>query len=74
MSERKLLVGPDPDGSTFEKAFGKAARLPTDEDRKAALEQTFAEMRKELHRPVYQPGSVKDTRRPDVGRTASSVA
>jgi hypothetical protein len=36
--ERKLLVGPDPDGSTFAKAFGKAAGLPTEEDRDKALE------------------------------------
>jgi hypothetical protein len=64
MSERKLLVGPDPTGSTFEKAFSKASRLPTQQDREKALELSVAEMRKELHRPEYQPGSVKDTRRP----------
>jgi hypothetical protein len=62
MSERKLLV--EQDSSTFEKAFGKAARLPTPEDKKVAMEQSFAEMRKELHRPEYQPGSERDTRRP----------
>ena len=64
MTERKLLVGPDPDGSTFEKAFSKASRLPTQEDREAALESSVAEMRKELHRPEYQPTTVRDSRRP----------
>jgi hypothetical protein len=64
MTERKLLVGPDPDGSTFAKAFSKAARLPTQEDREVALESSVAEMRKELHRPEYQPTTVRDSRRP----------
>jgi hypothetical protein len=61
MTEKKLLVGPDPDGSTFSKAFGKAARLPTAEDRERALEQSVADMRRELHRPEYQPEQ-RDTR------------
>jgi hypothetical protein len=60
-NERKLLIEP----LSFEVANRMAnSALPTDEERKAALEQTFAEMRKELHRPEYQPGNVKDTRRP----------
>jgi hypothetical protein len=62
MAERKLLVGPQDAEGTFAKAFGKAARLPTQEDKDAALEQSIAEMRKELHRPEYQPATV-DTRR-----------
>jgi hypothetical protein len=60
-NERKLLIEP----LSFEVANRMAnSALPTDEERKEALEQTFAEMRKELHRPEYQPGNVKDTRRP----------
>jgi hypothetical protein len=61
MTERKLLVEQDP--STFTRAFSKAARLPTQEDREVALEQSVAEMRKELHRPQYEAGNVRDTRR-----------
>jgi hypothetical protein len=57
MSERKLLVGPDPTGATFAAGFRSAAKLPTEEQTKQAMEQTFAEMRKELHRPEYQPPS-----------------
>jgi hypothetical protein len=68
MTERKLLVGPDPDGSTFEKAFSKAARLPTEEDRKAAMEKGIRDLiREDLHRDsAYQPPSVGSPR--SVGR------
>ena len=60
MAERKLLVGPDPDGSTFEKAFSKAARLPTEEDRKVAMEKSFRDViAQDLHRDsAYQPPAV----------------
>src|SRR5690242_15917757 len=55
MAERKLINTQD--SSTFEKAFGKAARLPTEEDRKASIELSAAEMRKELFKPKYEPPS-----------------
>jgi hypothetical protein len=60
MAERKLLVGPDPDGSTFAKAFSKSARLPTEEDRRRAMEQSFRDViREDLHRDsAYQPPAV----------------
>jgi hypothetical protein len=68
MTERKLLVGPDPDGSTFAKAFSNAARLPTEEDRREAMEQSFRDViREDLHRDsAYQPPSVGGPR--SVGR------
>jgi hypothetical protein len=64
MAERKLIN--EPNASTFEKAFANAARLPTPEDRKEAMEQSFAEMRRDLHRDsAYQPDTQqRDTRRP----------
>jgi hypothetical protein len=55
MAERKLIN--ETDHSTFVRAFEKAARLPTAEDRKAALEQTAADMRNELYAPKYEPPS-----------------
>jgi hypothetical protein len=69
MTERKLLVGPQDAEGTFAKAFSKASRLPTQEDRERALEETFANMRQELHRPEYQPATQRDTRRPAGGGT-----
>jgi hypothetical protein len=47
------------DTSTFERAFGKAARLPTEEDRKKAMEQSFRDIvAQDLHRDsAYQPPS-----------------
>jgi hypothetical protein len=61
MAERKLIN--EQDHSTFTLAFEKAARLPTKEDRKAALEQTAADMRSELFKPKYDAGTQRDTRR-----------
>ena len=61
-AERKLIN--EQDASTFTKAFSNSARLPTEEDKREAMERTFAEMRKELHQPQYQSESARDTRRP----------
>jgi hypothetical protein len=57
MNNRKLIN--EPDTSTFEKAFSNAARLPTAEDRKKAMEQSFRDViREDLHRDsAYQPPS-----------------
>jgi hypothetical protein len=58
MAERKLIN--EQDSSTFEKAFSNAARLPTPEDRKAAMEKGFRDViREDLHRDsAYQPPAV----------------
>ena len=55
------------DHSTFTNAFSKAARLPTEQDRKAALELSAADMRKELFQPKYQANAQRDTRRAGSG-------
>jgi hypothetical protein len=61
MAERKLINTQD--SSTFEKAFTSAARLPTPEDSRKAMEQTFVEMRQDLHRDsAYQPPAVQGPR------------
>ena len=62
MTERKLIN--EQDASTFEKAFSNAARLPTPEDRKAAMEKGFRDViREDLHRDsAYQPPAVSGPR------------
>jgi hypothetical protein len=63
-AERKLIN--EQDASTFEKAFSNAARLPTEEDRRRAMEKGFRDViREDLHRDsAYQPNTQRDTRRP----------
>lgn len=62
MSERKLLVSGDPDGSTFALGFRKATGAATPEQLEKMKEQTMRDVIGELYRPQYDPGTVRDTR------------